>query len=75
MSGIKRILEITPELQMRKEQHTIKGFICPVCRGKKQFHEEIGRDKIESTDCQFCQGTGHLKCEMQLIWKPDEACT
>jgi hypothetical protein len=74
MSEVKRILTITPERQ-KKEQFVFKGFKCPVCRGQKQFHNEVSRDKIESTDCTFCQGTGSLQCEVQLTWGPDENCT
>lgn len=72
MSEVKKMLEITPERKICKEQFVIKSFTCPVCKGQKQFHNEVGRDKIESTDCIFCQGVGSLLCEVQLTWKPDE---
>lgn len=72
MSEIKKMMEITPEHKTRKERFVITDFTCPVCSGQKQFHEEVGRDKIQSTDCSFCQGTGKLSCEVQLTWNPDE---
>lgn len=72
MSEVKRILEITPDRKVSKESFILGDFKCPVCMGRKQFHSEIGRDEIQSTDCSFCQGTGKLLCEVLLTWIPDE---
>ena len=71
MSEVKRILTITPERQ-KEEQFVFKGIKCPVCKGQKQFHDEVGRNEVESRDCAFCQGTGSLQCKVQLTWLPDE---
>lgn len=75
MSGVNKVLFVTPERKMHKEKFVIKGFTCPVCKGQKQFHNEVARNKIESTDCTFCGGTGNLQCEIQLNWMPDEIST
>ena len=69
------MLVISPERKIKLEQFVVKDFKCPVCNGRKQFHNEVGRDKIESTDCTFCQGIGSLLCEVQLTWKPNDDCS
>lgn len=72
MSERRNIIEVTPPAYEKvREFLTFSGYRCPVCSGRGKFTEEIGRDKYETTTCDYCQGVGAVRAEILINWKPD----
>lgn len=72
MSTQKRIIEVVPpHFQEVWEKLVLPGYRCPVCGGQGGSSEQIGFNKYKETKCDYCQGTGKVKAEVQINWKPD----
>lgn len=72
MSRRKSIIEVAPpRFQELRESIILTGYLCPVCNGRGQFDEEIGREEYRTIACDYCQGTGRVRAEVLISWKPD----
>ncbi|WP_455787383.1 hypothetical protein [Parabacteroides goldsteinii] len=72
MSTQKRIIEVTPPLYQKVwEKMVLNGFSCPVCHGHGGSSEQVGFSEHKETECDYCQGAGKVKAEIQINWKPD----
>lgn len=72
MSTQKRIIEVIPPLYQKVwEKMTLNDYRCPLCGGQGGRSEQIGFNKYEETKCDYCDGTGKVKAEIQIDWKPD----
>ena len=72
MSTQKRIIEVIPPLYQKVwEKMTLNGYRCPLCGGQGGRSEQIGFNKYEETKCDYCDGTGRVKAEIQIDCKPD----
>ena len=49
----------------------LNGYRCPVCKGQGGISEQVGFNQFKETKCDYCQGTGKVKAEIQINWKPD----
>lgn len=73
MCKIKEVLFIEPEnngLFSLFERFESGIHICPYCHGKKEFHEEIGRDEYKTNKCTVCHGAGEIKAIITVKWVP-----
>lgn len=72
MSKIKRIIEVYPDNpRVRNETLVLDDFVCPECRGRGDFINEVSRDRFESVKCNFCEGSGRVKSTISISWQPD----
>lgn len=72
MSTQKRIIEVVPpRFQEVWEKLVLPGYCCPVCKGRGGSSEQVGFNEYKETKCDYCQGTGMVKAEIQINWKPD----
>ena len=72
MSEYKQVVEIAPpRYQEVRERTVFGGYRCPVCDGRGGFSEQTGRDEYKTTPCDYCDGTGHVKAEVTIKWRPD----
>lgn len=72
MSELINIIAVQPPAyEQIREEKEIRGYCCPVCNGRGGFTEEIGRDRYETAECDYCQGAGKVKAEIVINWKPD----
>ncbi|MCD8263173.1 MAG: hypothetical protein LUD02_02640 [Tannerellaceae bacterium] len=66
-------IEIFPPLyQQVRENYIVDGFVCPVCNGQGKFREQTGFEEFYNECCDYCQGAGRLKAEIQIEWKGDK---
>lgn len=72
MSELKSFLEVKPPLyEQIRENKTVGNITCPKCNGRCGFQEETGRNEYRNTTCDYCEGTGKVKAEILINWKPD----
>ena len=72
MSECKHIIEITPpKYQEISERKIFRGYKCPVCGGRGGFSEQVGHDEYKTTTCDYCDGTGRVKAEVEIRWRAD----
>lgn len=73
MSTPKHVLEVTPpEHQQIRETYKFYNYKCPVCNGQGHFmSEQVGYDEFVSPECDYCEGTGKVKAEVEIKWSPD----
>ena len=72
MSKQKHVIEITPpDYQGKSENMTFLNYVCPVCNGRGYFSEQTDFNEWTSNDCKYCEGTGKVKAEVAIQWKPD----
>lgn len=72
MSKQQHIISVTPpEYQQIRENMVFSNYTCPACDGKCTFSEQIGRDEWKTTTCDYCEGTGKVKAEVEIKWQPD----
>ena len=72
MSTHKRFIEVIPPKHQKVwEKMELTGYRCPICKGRGGNTEQVGFNKYEETKCDYCQGTGKVKAEIQINWKPD----
>lgn len=72
MSVKKHILEINPSKYLfKKEEFVIRDFACPKCHGSGEFVDIIMRNDIRTNICDFCGGSGSVKADVTVSWKPD----
>lgn len=70
MSKAKKIVEIEPNGRIDVEKFEFTGYKCPHCSGRGKYVNEVGRDKYEESDCDFCKGAGKVQCSVIVIWLP-----
>lgn len=71
MSTQKHIIEIAPlEYRTEHERITFRNFTCPLCNGRGGYTVYEGRDR-NVEPCDLCDGTGKLRAEVLIHWKPD----
>lgn len=73
MSAKKKIIECHPDKYNKRETFAFTDYICPYCKGEKFFSEEIGRDKIQTTPCPYCEGAGVVMCKIVVSWLPQKS--
>lgn len=64
MSKIKRIIEVYPDNpRVRNETLVLDDFVCPECRGRGDFINEVSRDRFESVKCnsRTLKANGNMK--------------
>lgn len=73
MSKQNHVIEITPpEYQKVWEKYEYVNYRCPVCNGQGNFlPNQIGHDKWETKECDYCGGTGRVKANVEIKWSPD----
>ncbi len=72
MSKQQHIITVSPPAyQQVHEQMAFSNYVCPVCHGKGSFTEQTGREEWKTTICDYCDGTGKVKAEVDIRWKPD----
>lgn len=70
------MMEIKPPLyEQVRENETVSNFKCPKCNGRCGFTEEVGRNEYRDKTCDYCDGTGKIKAEILINWKPDYGTT
>lgn len=72
MSEQKQIITIAPpKYEQIREQMLFRNYTCPVCHGQGGFSEQVGRDDYRTKTCDYCDGTGRVKAEVEIHWRPD----
>ncbi|WP_143813418.1 hypothetical protein [Parabacteroides provencensis] len=73
MSKQHHIINVTPpEYQQVHESMTFGNYTCPVCNGRGSFiPEQVAHNHWQSKTCDYCDGTGKVKADVQISWKPD----
>ncbi|MDD4116494.1 MAG: hypothetical protein PHG27_13070 [Massilibacteroides sp.] len=73
MSNQKHVIEIVPpEYQQIREEYEFVNYQCPVCNGQGHFLPcQVGHDEWETTECDYCGGSGRVKAKIEIKWSPD----
>ena len=74
MSRIKHHIALCPWRSSDSiPQHLVQGgFDCPTCCGRGNFYNEFEETTFP---CKRCHGTGKLRAEIIINWKPDDSTT
>lgn len=62
---------VPPRFQEIRENMAFRGYRCPKCNGRGGFSEKTGFNEHSTKECDYCEGTGKVKAEVQINWKPD----
>lgn len=60
-----------PRYQEIREQMVFRNYRCPKCNGRRGFTEQTGFNEHTTKECDYREGTGKVKAEVQINWKPD----
>lgn len=60
-----------PRFQEIREQMVFRNYRCPKCNGRGGFTHQTGFNEYTTKECDYCEGTGKVKAEVQINWKPD----
>ncbi len=69
MSGIKKMIQLGAPGTSTQERFEAGGFQCPQCKGRG-YHWGNERDPKREA-CPRCKGSGRLKAEIVITWKPE----
>lgn len=75
MSRIKHHIAICPwKFDTPNAEHLQQGgFRCPTCSGEGTLRDYFDEDRAKP--CKRCNGTGKLRAEITINWKPDDSTT
>jgi hypothetical protein len=75
MSEKQQILIINPPAHRQKSSDFFyAGFKCPACGGLgHSLPVQVGYDKYEQKECEFCGGTGGLEAHVRVKWVPENS--
>lgn len=72
MSKQQHIINVTPpDYQRIREKMTFRNYVCPVCNGQGSFSEQTGHNEWKTELCDYCDGTGKVKADVEIKWRPD----
>lgn len=72
MSKQAHTIEVTPpRYQQIREKMAFRGYRCPVCNGQGGRTEQTSFNEHTYKECDYCEGTGKVRAEVQILWKPD----
>ena len=72
MSRVKHSIALCPwQCSDPVPEHLVQGgFDCPTCCGRGNFYNEL---EEFTYPCKRCRGTGKLRAEIIINWKPDDS--